>query len=141
MFFCKQGASCTLIYHNSYMQSYTCTPTTLFSTPHKTNRTYLSTFKGHFPIAPNYHNLHFSTPTDTLHINYKTKLASLHFKCMAMLTVNGWILHLNFTLCCTGLLLSGPCIHLTLCLSRTIAYHTLHAYALSLIVKVCALAA
>ena len=43
-------------------------------TPHKTK------FKTHFPVTPNYHNLHFSTPTDTLHIPayYKAQLASLY---------------------------------------------------------------
>ena len=36
-------------------------------------------------ITSNYHN--FSSPTDTLHLRYKAKLASLHSTCMAMLTV------------------------------------------------------
>ena len=52
-------------------------------------------------------------------------LALLHFTCMAMLTVNGWILHLIFTPCSSVLLLSvGPCVHLTLCLSA-LFYHIL----------------
>ena len=52
-----------------------------------------------FSITPNHHNLNFCTPTDTLHIRYKAKLASYHSTCMAMLTVNGWILHLVITPC------------------------------------------
>ena len=54
--------------------------------------------KTHLPITPNHHLLNFSTPTDTLHIHYKAKLASLHSTCMAMLPVNGWILHPIFYL-------------------------------------------
>ena len=78
----------------------------LYATPHKTNHTYLSTFKTHFPIirmyspcanilalhvlsvkthfpiVHNYHKLHFSTSTDLLHIHYKAKLASLHSTCI-----------------------------------------------------------
>ena len=90
---------------------YICIPTTLFS-PHPQNKPYipLSTFKTHFPITPNYHNLSFFTPTDTLHIHYKAKLASPHSTCMAMFTVNSWILHLIFIPCSLVPLLSvGPC--------------------------------
>ena len=111
-------------------------------TPHKTNRTYLSTFKICFPITPNYHNLHFSTPTDMLHIHHKAKLASLHSTCMAMLTVNGWILHLVYTPCSSisAFVVSKPMSSFNP-LSFTLAYHTLYTYSLSLIVRVCALAA
>ena len=98
---------------------------------------FLNSMNSYWLYAPNYNNLHFSTSTDTLHIHYKAKLASLHSTCMAMLTINDWILHLIFTPCSSVPLLSvepWP-------LSFTLAYHTFHAYGLSLTVKVCALAA
>ena len=73
------------------------------------------------------------------------KLASLHSTCMAMLTVNGWILHLIFTPCSSVPLLSvGLYLHLTLCLSPLLTTPFIHMYplyGLSLKVKVCALAA
>ena len=111
---------------------------------HKTNLPYRSTFKTHFPITPNHHNLNFSTPAGTLHIHYKAKLASLHSTCIAMLTVNGWILHLIFTPLFFSAFLVSRTMSSFSPLSFTLAYHTLHTYplyGLSLIVKVCVLAA
>ena len=75
-----------------------------------------------------------------LHIHYKTKLASLHSTCMAMLAINVWILHLIFTPCSSVPLLSvGPCLHLTLGLSPLLTTHFI--FMTFLLVKVCILAA
>ena len=82
-----------------------CHPSYLAHTPQ--NKSYIpSTFKTHFPITPNHSN------RPTAHI-FQSKVYST---CMATLTVNGWILHLIFTLCSLVRLLSvRPCLHLTLC--------------------------
>ena len=119
MFFCKNGASCTLIYR-LYIQSYTCTPTTLFSL-HPQNKPYIPVnVYNTLSYTPNYHNLKFSTPTDTLHIHYKVTLASLHSKCMAMLSVNSWKLYLMFTpgsiVLCLSPLLTIPFISMAILL-------------------------
>ena len=77
MFLHEQVVSRPQIYYNLYIQSYTCTPTTLFS-PHPTKQFKSYTpvnIKTYFPTTPT-----FFTPTDTAHNN----LASLHFSCMAM---------------------------------------------------------
>ena len=76
-----------------------------------TNLTYLSMFKTHFPITPNYHNLNFSTPTDTLHVHYKAMLASLHSTCTA-----GYCTSFLSPVPHAFVVTVGPCLHLTLCL-------------------------
>ena len=83
----------------------------------------------HFPTTPKYCNLHSSTPADTLHIHYKAKLASLHSTCMAMLTFNGWILHLIFTPLLFGAFVVSGTMSSFNPLSFTLAYHTLHTLA------------
>ena len=120
---------------------YICTPTTLFS-PHPQNKPYipLSTFKTHFPITPNYHNLSFSTPTDTLHIHYKAKLASPHSTCMAVYCKRLDTAPHFYPLFFSAFVVSRTLSSFTP-LAFTLAYHTHHTYGLSLIVEVCILAA
>ena len=48
------------------------------------------------PNYPNFHLHRHPEQSNTLHMHYKVKVVSLHSTCVAILTVNEWILHLIF---------------------------------------------
>ena len=66
---------------------------------------------------------------------------SLHSTCITMLTVNGWNLCLNFAPYSSVPFVVSRTMSSFNPLSFTLAYHILHTYGLSIIVKVCAHAA
>ena len=66
---------------------------------------------------------------------------SLHSTCITMLTVNGWNLWLNFAPYSSVPFVVSRTMSSFNPLSFTLAYHILHTYGLSIIVKVCAHAA
>ena len=130
---CKQGASCTLIYYNSYIQSYTCTQTSLFS-PHPQNKDTLS-HNTQLPQSPLFHSNRHTA--HTLQVSFTSLCIHCYAYCQQMDSY------------CTSfypLFLSAFVVSRTMSSFNPLCFALLTTpfipiYGLSLIVKVCALAA
>ena len=108
-----------------------CQPPCLAHT-YKTNLPYRSTFKTHFPLTPNHHNLNFSTPT------YITKPSQLHFTLHAqlcLLLTAGYCT--SFLPPCSSVpfLSVGPCLHLALCLSPLLTTPFIHTLCMAFLLQ------